>query len=234
MHNGYRQMSSYLLINILVVAIPFVFSFERKVRFYRKLPSVAVSLLIVGTVYIVWDAVAASRGDWAFNPDHVMAIRFFGLPVEEILFFITVPYACIFIYETLRSIFHDRVLKIPDIVFVILPVPFIIAALSVPGQSYTQTVSLFTAAFFIISLWLYPALLRSTIFWICIAITFVPFFIVNYMLTSIPIVTYGADAFSGIRITTIPLEDFFYSFSMLAFHILVYRLVLNRWQPHLQ
>lgn len=226
-------MSSYLLINILIIVIPLLFSFERKVCFYRKLPSVIASIIAVGTVYIIWDIIATSRGDWAFSSDQVLDLRIFGLPVEEILFFITVPYACLFIYEVLRSRIRDRELRVPGWVSTILPVPFLIVALTNTGQTYTQTVFLFTAAFFILCPWLYPPLIRSKLFWIFIVVTCFPFVIVNGILTSVPIVTYGADAFSGIRLTTIPIEDFFYSFSMLAFHVLIFRLVLNRWQPHL-
>lgn len=227
-------MSSYLLINILIIAIPLLFSFERKVQYYRRLPSVITSILVVGAVYIFWDIIATARGDWSFNHEHVMDIRLLGLPLEEILFFVTVPYACIFIYEVLRAYNTERTLQLPNWILIVPAVPFLIAALSMQSQQYTQTVFLFTAGFFILSSRVYPALLRSKIFWIFMGITFIPFFIVNYMLTSIPIVTYGPDAFSGIRITTIPVEDFFYSFSMLAFNVLVYKLALKRWQPHLQ
>jgi len=227
-------MSSYLLINIFVIIIPVVFSFEKKVRFYRKFPSVIASIFIVGAVYIIWDVIATARGDWAFSADHVMALRVFGLPLEEILFFITVPYACLFIYEVIRSRIREREYRIPDLFMIILPVPFLIVGLINTGQPYTQTVFLFTAAFFILSMWLHPGLVRSKLYWVFLVITYVPFILMNGILTSVPIVTYGADAFSGIRIYTIPLEDFFYSFSMLSFHVLVYRLILNKWQPHLQ
>ncbi len=226
-------MSSYLLINILIIAIPLLFSFERKVRFYRKIPSVIASILTVGTAYIIWDIIATARGDWAFNPEYVLSVRIFGLPVEEVLFFITVPYACLFMYEVLRALMKERELRIPGWVMTMLPVPFLIIALVNTGQPYTQTVFLFTAAFFILCNWIYPQLIRSKVYWVYILLTFIPFLIINGILTSVPIVTYGAGAFSGIRISTIPLEDFFYSFSMLSFHVLVFRLALNRWQPHL-
>lgn len=227
-------MSSYLLINILIILIPLLFSFEKKVRFYRKYPSVVASIIVVGTVYIIWDSIATARGDWAFNPDHVLAIRLFGLPVEEMLFFITVPYACLFMYEVVRSLLKDRELRMPVWFVTLLPVPFLIIALMNSGQHYTQTVFLFTAAFFILCHWLYPQLIRSKVYWVYIMLTFVPFLFINGILTSVPIVTYDADAFSGIRIITIPIEDFFYSFSMLSFNVFIFRLVLNRWQPHLR
>ena len=64
-------------------------------------------MVIVGGVYIYWDVLATERGDWAFNDSYILGIRFFGLPLEEILFFVTVPYAMIFLYETF-SFFSER------------------------------------------------------------------------------------------------------------------------------
>jgi lycopene cyclase domain-containing protein len=71
---------------------------------------------------------------------------------------------------------------------------------------------------------LFDKLINSRNFWITIFITYIPFLIVNYILTSVPIVTYNSEAFWNIRITTIPLEDFIYSFSMIALWILFYEL----------
>jgi lycopene cyclase domain-containing protein len=71
-------------------------------------------------------------------------------------------------------------------------------------------------------------LMNSSNYWITIIISYLPFLIVNYFLTSIPIVTYNNSSFSTIRITTIPLEDFFYSLSMISMWILFYNLSKKR------
>jgi len=226
-------MSTYLLINIFIILIPVLFSFEHKVQFYRRLPALAVAIVIVGSAYIVWDVIATARGDWAFNQEYVMNVRIAGLPVEEILFFITVPYACIFIYETLRAYLPDRSFSLSHWIPALLTAVCVILSIILSHQDYTRTVFLFTGAFFILSGIVYLPLLRSSLFWLYILIAYIPFFIVNYFLTSMPIVSYNYEAFSGIRITTIPIEDFLYSFSLLAFYLLVYKLVITRWYPHL-
>ncbi len=227
-------MSTYLLINVLIIAIPLLFSFERKVQFFRRLPSILTSIVVVGIPYIIWDVAATARGDWAFNSEYVHNLRIAGLPIEEILFFVTVPYACIFIYETLRAYIPDRSLNFSYWIPAILAVACIIISIVYSHQEYTKTVLLFTGAFFILSTLFHLSLIRSKLFWLFIVISFIPFLIVNYTLTSLPVVTYGEEAFSGIRITTIPFEDFIYSFSLLAFSVLIYRLTLDRWQPHLK
>jgi lycopene cyclase domain-containing protein len=69
---------------------------------------------------------------------------------------------------------------------------------------------------------------RESRFWIYIFLAFFPFVLTNYFLTSIPVVIYNPERFSQIRITTIPVEDFFYSFSLVTGYIYVYELVKSK------
>lgn len=215
-------MSEYLLINILIIFVPLILSFEKNLKFYRKLHHYFFSILIVSTAYIIWDSIATTRGDWGFNTEYLMEIYLFSLPIEEVLFFITVPYSCIFIYETVGFYIKEKRIQFNKYFFVI---PFIILLTNsyyFYDQSYTLTVSFYAASFFLISLTLFEKLILSRNFWITILITFAPFLVVNYILTSVPIVTYNSTAIWDIRITTIPAEDFFYSFSMISLWILFY------------
>ncbi|MEY4709219.1 MAG: hypothetical protein RIS28_351, partial [Bacteroidota bacterium] len=40
---------------------------------------------------------------WKFNPQYLLGINIINLPIEEYMFFIVVPYACLFIYACLKS-----------------------------------------------------------------------------------------------------------------------------------
>jgi lycopene cyclase domain-containing protein len=95
-------------------------------------------------------------------------------------------------------------------------------------QNYTFTVSIYVGAFFIGAILFNESLLDSRNFWVTILIGFIPFLIVNYFLTSIPVVTYNEAAFSGKRFITIPYEDFLYSFSMISLWILFYELAKEK------
>lgn len=217
-------MSEYLIINILIIIVPLSLSFEKNLKFYKKVKSVLKSILIVSSAFIIWDVIATERGDWAFNPDYLTGVKFFGLPIEEILFFITVPYACIFILETVKFYIKEKTLKLNE--NILLFISFIIVFISVLNyeRDYTFTVSLFTAASILLLKSLGKDLFVSKNFWLTLIISYIPFFIVNYFLTSIPIVTYNSLSFSDVRFITIPVEDFFYSFSMISMWILFYHL----------
>ena len=221
-------MSTYLLINILIIFFPLILSFDKNLKFYKKVPYVLQSIAFISTAYIVWDVIATKRGDWAFSPEHLIGFYILGLPLEEILFFITVPYACIFIFETVSFYVKEKKLNFNKKLSIIPAVLLIILGIIFYDQNYTFTVSIFAAAFFIGAVLFNESLLASRNFWITILIGFIPFLIVNYFLTSIPVVTYNETAFSGKRFITIPYEDFLYSFSMISLWILFYELAKEK------
>ena len=225
-------MSEYLLINIFIIIVPLLLLFEQKLKFYKKLPAVIISILVVSTVYIIWDSFATKAGDWAFNPKYLMGIYFFDLPLEEILFFITVPYSIIFIYETVKFYLKEREIFFSRYIYFSVMILLIAGTIMFANQNYTMIVMIYCLAFFIFALFFFPAILKSKIFWITILISYMPFLIVNYILTSLPIVTYNSSGIWGNRFLTIPLEDFFYSFSMISLWLLVYLLADGKlkWQ----
>jgi len=225
-------MSEYLLINIFTIIVPLILTLEQKLKFYKKLPAVFISILVVSTVYIIWDVFAAKAGDWAFNPKYLIGVYFFDLPLEEILFFITVPYSIIFIYETAKFYLKEKEIFFSRYIYFSVMILFIIGTILFVNQNYTMIVLIYCLTFFILAVSFYPEILKSKIFWITILISYLPFLIVNYLLTSLPIVTYNPDAVWGNRFLTIPLEDFFYSFSMISLWLFVY-LIANKkikWQ----
>ena len=221
-------MSTYLLINLFIIFVPLILSFDKNLKFYKKVPYVLQSLAFISTAYIIWDVIATARGDWAFSADHLIGFYILGLPLEEILFFITVPYACIFIFETVSFYVKEKIFNINSKLFLIPAVLFVLLGVFFYNQNYTFTVSIFTTAFFIGAFLFYKSLLVSRNFWITMLISFLPFLIVNYFLTSIPIVTYNDAAFSAKRFITIPYEDFLYSFSMISLWILFYELAKGK------
>ena len=57
-----------------------------------------IAIVIPAIPFLLWDALVTGA-HWHFNPLYVSGIKIINLPVEEILFFITVPFACLFTWE---------------------------------------------------------------------------------------------------------------------------------------
>jgi len=221
-------MSRYLIIDLLVLAVPLLFSFWGRVKYYRRVPFILAAFAGAGLPFLAWDVWATARGDWGFNPRYLVGMTFLGLPIEEILFFLMIPYSCLFIYENLICHFPDRRFRFPAVLNGAAVTGCLVLALIYWQQNYTRTVLLVCGLFFLITIFFDHEMLESMLFWVYMAITYFPFFLVNYLLTSPPIVWYDPKAIWGLRATTIPLEDFIYSFSMLAFYTLVYRVFRKR------
>lgn len=211
-------MSEYFFINVLIIAFPLIFSFDKRINYYKKFRNLFFSILTVGTSFVVWDSLVTARGDWAFNKAYTFGIEIINLPIEEILFFITVPFSCIFIFEALNYFFKDEKLKINKKIFTIPAALFFLFSGYFSHLEYTSLV-FFICGATILFLNRFSDLFNSKNYWSYIGITFVLFFIFNYILTSLPIVTYNPNAILNIRILTIPIEDFFYNFAMLSLYL---------------
>lgn len=89
----------YLISIIIVFILPSLYVLYTKK--WLIMPAIKIGILgfFIG---IVWDYIAAYRGWWNFpNSQYLLGIYFFGLPIEEIIFFITCPIAVVCYYEFL-------------------------------------------------------------------------------------------------------------------------------------
>ncbi len=94
-------MSEYMYVLILAVSIPFVLSFYPPLEFYRHPKALIFTLGVILLVFGAWDVFAVFRQHWYFDPLGVWPVRIVNLPLEEVLFFIIIPFCCIFTWEVL-------------------------------------------------------------------------------------------------------------------------------------
>lgn len=221
-------MSIYLLINIAIILFPLLFSFENKVKFYKKIPYLLLSMSIVGMPFLIWDAFATARGDWGFNPFYILNIKLIGLPIEEILFFVTVPYAIIFLYETFLFYIPNNNREINYNLFIIPSLISFLLGVIYSSKYYTSIVLMILSITFLLFAITKPIFVKKKYFGAFILFTFIPFGIVNIILTSLPVVYYNPKAILGIRIYSIPIEDFFYSLSLISLYLYFYELTKGR------
>jgi len=218
-------MSLYLILNIASFIVPFAYSFGTRMHFIRWWKSVFLSISIVGIFFIVWDIIFTQEGVWGFNPDYHLGINLWGLPIEEILFFICIPYASIFIHYAFLYFFENTKLsdKLTKYISIILLISAILVLFyAFPKKYTTVTFSLFILLM-VFSLWKKTPVLPR--FFITFLIILIPFFLVNGILTGSfienEVVWYNNDENLNIRLFTIPVEDAVYAFNMLYPSILL-------------
>lgn len=214
---------TYLLINFFTVIICFAFSFHPKIKFNRYFRSFIAASLFVALFFIVWDMIFTAEKVWWFDHQYTIGMLVYNLPIEEILFFICIPFSCVFTYFCLDKFFDFQwIKKFENYLLYSLVLIFTGFAVYYNQQLYTFT-AFTTCALSIIVLknilkadWLGKALV--------IYILLSPgFLLVNGLLTGTglpsPVVNYNPDEFMGFRILTIPVEDFFYGFEMILWNL---------------
>lgn len=219
----------YVWVNIGVIIFPFLLSFDRRVGFYRHWGRVAIAIVANCLFFLPWDVLYAHIGVWGFNPRYYEH-SIFGLPIGEYLFFLTVPYACVFVHECLNVYLPKDLLagwdKSISISFILI---FLIIGLANWGKIYTVWAFLLPAGLLLAHFWLVPNTYRTR-FYLSYAVCLFPFLITNGILTGAvnqePIVLYN-DAHNltevlGTRCVTIPYDDFAYGFLLLFIPILIY------------
>lgn len=215
-------MTEYSILLISSIIVPLIFSFEKQIFFIKKIKQVLLSIVIVGIPYLIWDEIFTQNKIWGFSEGRVSNFKIFSLPIEEVLFFVVVPYALLFINEVIKFYLRDKKFQINYRLFLFLSIIFLVLASIVYPRTYT-TLQILVTAFLFLVVWITKIkLFSSKNFWLFILISFVPFLVINYFLTSIPIVWYDNSENLGIRISTIPLEDFFYHFAYTSFVLIVY------------
>jgi lycopene cyclase domain-containing protein len=215
----------YLYLLIFTLFVPLLLTWDKTVKFYKQLKSLFLSIFVVSFIFIVWDVFFTKHGVWGFNSHYLLGLSLFKLPLEEILFFIVVPYACVFIHDTLNTYWPIVDSKVDRKAFIILLVILDIWLLKMSGYETYYTTSVTISLFVTIILMLRLksenlAQLFRTYF-----IVLVPFLFVNSVLTGFftenPIVWYNDVNNLSIRVGTIPLEDFIYNFSLIVPIILI-------------
>lgn len=94
----------YLIVLGVILLFPLMLSMLMPIKLYAHKRAMALAMGIVCAFYWVWDAIATTRGHWAFNPAYVLDLRMAGMPLEEWLFFIVITFVSIFTYEAVRFV----------------------------------------------------------------------------------------------------------------------------------
>ncbi|MDI9357614.1 MAG: lycopene cyclase domain-containing protein [Phycisphaerales bacterium] len=205
--------TAYLIIDGLVVVIPLLFSFHPKIKFYNYIPSFLFACFIVSTAFIFWDILFTQWRVWGFNPQYITGFYFVNLPIEEVLFFYCIPYACIFTYTYLEPYIPQIKMPLDKYISCVLMIMCFILACIYFHQKYTFV----TFGVLLLSLFILQFVLKVTwllSFYAVYLILLIPFTIVNGILTGAitaePIVWYNNEEIIKLRIITIPFEDIFY------------------------
>lgn len=222
--------AEYLFFNVLVALGPLAMSFESRIRYVNAWGRVFTAIVPVAAVFLVWDILVAGR-HWWFHPHLTSDVYILGLPLGEWLFFFTVPFACLFVWENLHEFYpYNRDIALLATLQKVALVAFPIAGIAalIFGYEYTGIVSFATVLPIVLERVLKVKVLTTQRAMQFMSLVVLLIFFFNLYLTARPIVYYGDGYFLGLRLVTIPIEDFFYGISLLNSVLVIYEFLRRR------
>ena len=215
----FERHALYAWLHLFAVLPVFALSFDKRVHFYTSWRHLFPAALIVGAFFILWDVIFTAKGVWGFNEAYFLGLRLLGLPMEEWLFFVTIPFASIFIYECLNYyVPKDWLAPADRFLSPILILGLLLVGLLNFSSIYTSSSCLLTGGFLLVHWLCFPNTYRTR-FYFAYLIIWIPFLLVDGVLTgaatAAPIVLYNPEEFLGIRIVSVPIEDSVYGFLLL-------------------
>ena len=226
-------MSLYFWIDLLSISVPFFVSFHPKIQLHKNFQFLLISITLSMIPYIIWDVYFTKSGYWGFNSDYLSGMYLLDLPIEEWLFFVCIPFACIFTHYSILIINPRLSLKDPMVIKITwgLVITFLVVGVLNFSKAYTLVDTAFGLVIVLVVFFHDRALLSG--YYFTFLFMLIPFFIVNGVLTGSGItdevVWYNDEENLGIRMFTIPIEDTVYAFSLILLNLFLFRKLKEIW-----
>lgn len=220
---------SYLFLLLLFLSVPLWQSFNKRWQYGQKIQYILPAILISAVFFILWDINFAAANIWTFNEQYTLGKTIKGLPIEEFLFFLVIPYGCFFIYEMVKAKLEKYQ---TDNVFLSISLVLIVG-LAFVGYVFRHLTYTFMA-FILPAIYLTYTVFRNkfkhhiTQFYFTWFISLLPLLIMYGILAALPIVEYNTDHILNTRILQIPIENFPYFFLLLLMNITIYEFLKER------
>jgi lycopene cyclase domain-containing protein len=210
------------------LAGPLLFGAMRPFYFINKWKYTIVPILIPAIFFLIWDSIVADS-HWHFNDKYVLGITLFNLPIEEILFFISIPFACLFTWEMIirRSEVKELlwISKIRRYLYLLIPIGI---WFFISGKHYTGLAISFLGLAVLLDQLLNTNIILQKRFYLYLLLVLLFTLIFNGYLTWRPVVTYGVQYQLDFRIFTIPIEDFVYGTALIFMNTSIYQKIINK------
>ncbi|HQQ96287.1 MAG TPA: lycopene cyclase domain-containing protein [Cyclobacteriaceae bacterium] len=221
----------YLSLDFLSIIFPLMFSFYPKADFSKKWRFLVPAIAIPAVVFIIWDSWFTSMGVWGFNDRYLTGVRLGNLPIEEVLFFVCIPYACVFTYEAVNYLLKTPLSRSTTAITGLMSLVLAITGGIYIDHWYTSITFIGLVSYLII-LYSFRHTVFLSRFYFAFLFILIPFFIVNGILTGTglpePIVWYNDSENLGLRMLTIPVEDTFYGMLLILMNVSIFELLQQR------
>jgi lycopene cyclase domain-containing protein len=219
----------YIISISLLFLIFLLFSFNRKLNFWVKFKYIFPSILISASFFIIWGTRFTEFEFWKYNPEFLVKLYLFRLPIEEWSYYIVLPLIGFLIYELVKTMIK----QIGKINYYVVFSLFLLALLTLTTYFSRHLVYTFVIFIFLTIYFGYTVLRNRfkphySFFYISFLISLVPFFILNIILTGLPIVVYNSEYILKIYLFSIPVENIAGFFLLFLMNISIYEYLIEK------
>lgn len=225
------EFKSFTYLGLLLVTflVPVAMELRKPTGFFRQLKYLFPALIFSGAIFIIWDLRFEEKAIWRFNQEYLTGVNILNLPIEECLYFLIISFLGVYIYEFVKYRFSN--FEYPNTFLVISLVLLVLFGI-VAYYSRQKLYPFFT--FFLLTIYLGYTVFRNRFkkyyskFYLAYFIELVPFIILNGILTALPVIEYNPIHNLGIRLYSIPVENFASLFLLLIMNITIYEYLTER------
>jgi lycopene beta-cyclase len=102
---GHLDHYQYLLLMAGCLLITLPLEFLLSARVYRRVAALVFAIIPVVIIFSIWDIVGILQDHWSYSPLFTTGWKLiFGMPIEELVFFIVVPICGLLTYEAVGQV----------------------------------------------------------------------------------------------------------------------------------
>lgn len=222
----------YFYILLFSIAVPLLYTIFFK-DFIIHWKYFTISTVLVAVFFLIWDFYFTTIGVWSFNYDYCLGIELLGMPLEEWLFFLIIPFCSLFIHYCAITVNPNFKFNKKASFYLTITLIVLVFTVAIANSNKYYTAVNFSILAMVLSLGLLFFRTYLQEFYASFIVILIPFFIVNGILTGsfieTPIVSYNNLENLGIRLFTIPVEDIGYAFSMLFGNLMIFETLKKRF-----
>lgn len=213
----------YLLILFVLAGLTLFLFIKKSIVFIMELKYMLPAIIFSGTIFIMLKIRFLQSGFISFNENFLMHKNILSLPIEEWLFLLVISFFAFSVY-ILVNVKFEKFNK-PNL-FYVVSILLLMGFAYEAWYSRQKLIPFFV--FFLLSIYFGYTLFRNrfkphlTKFYISYFIVVIPFFLIKIFLNTLPVILYNNDFTLGIRLFSVPVEEFANLFLLMLINITIF------------
>ena len=213
----------YILLLCTVAAATLFIVIKRPGIYFTELKYMLPAIVFSGAIFVILNIRFREFEIIYYNPDYLTGKNIFNLPIEEWLFLLVVSLFSFAIYLQVKIKFEN--FEKPKLFLTISLVLLVVFGLTA-WFSRSKLVPFFV--FFLLTIYFGYTIFRNRFakyfskFYVAYVIAVIPFFLMKGILYSLPVILYSNEHTLGIRLLSVPVEDFGFFFLLMLINISIF------------